>query len=67
MGRLQGGRGDIVRQHTKLTDEQVNEIRSKHIPHHPDYSFAAFGRKFGVHRVTVLEAYKKRTWKKVRS
>lgn len=52
-----------IRQHTKLTDQQVYEIRQNYIPYSKDYSFRAFARKFKVDPGTIRAAFNFKSWK----
>lgn len=47
----------------KLTEQQVKEIRAKHIPYKVTY--AMLGRQYGVASTSIQEIIERRTWKHI--
>lgn len=48
---------------SKLTKEDVEYIRSHHIPKDKDYGSAALARKYNVHPSTISKIVHKKSWK----
>lgn len=61
---LKSAKGENNGRH-KLTENDVDYIRKNYIKRHPEFSFAAMARKFGVDKKTVESAYKGINWRHV--
>lgn len=48
---------------SKLTEDQVKEIRELHTPRHKMYSSEALGKKYGVSDVTICNIINNKTWR----
>ena len=47
---------------SKLTEEQVLFIKANYVPRHPELGGAALGRKYGVHKTTVTDIIRGKSW-----